>query len=106
MTWAFPFEQLPPRPQLERWIPDFQPVFASNDFLVQKAAVAAGLGVMILERERPKIVGDQGLVEVDIGLPPVRGQWHLVCAKSMAFVPRVRRVAELMMELVDERASD
>lgn len=103
VTWAFPYEQLPPRPQLERWIPNFEPAFASNDFLVQKAAVAAGVGAMILERDRPAIVADLGLVELDLGLQLPPGQWHLVCAKSMTFVPRVKRVAELLLEVVDAR---
>ncbi|MFT4570395.1 MAG: DNA-binding transcriptional LysR family regulator [Hyphomicrobiaceae bacterium] len=102
ITWAFPFEQLPPRPQLERWIPDFEAAFASNDFLVQKAAVTAGLGVMILERGRTLISAGPELVELDVGLPPYTGQWHLVCAKSMTFVPRVKRVADLIVEFIGE----
>lgn len=99
ITWAFPYEHVAPRPMLERVIPDFSPVFASDSYLVQRSALVAGVGAMILERPLPgaaPIAPGAELVEIDIGvrLPP--GELHIVCAKSMRFVPRVRAVFELL----------
>jgi DNA-binding transcriptional LysR family regulator len=102
VTWAFPFEHVEPRPMLERAIADFEPSFASDNFLVLRAAVAAGLGAMILDR-RPLSGSEAGanagdLVEIDLGFELPKSEFHLVCAKSMRYVPRVRAIAELMIE--------
>jgi DNA-binding transcriptional LysR family regulator len=99
ITWAFPYEHVPPRPMLERVIPGFTPVFASDNYLVQRAALVAGVGAMILERPlpgAPPIAPGVALVEIDIGvrLPP--GELHIVCAKSTRYVPRIRAVVELL----------
>jgi len=91
ITWARPYEQVAPRPMLERAIPDFVPSFASDDFLVQRAATAAGLGAMILDARGAQLAG---LVPVDVEFNPPPNTFRLVCAKSMQFVPRVRLVAE------------
>jgi DNA-binding transcriptional LysR family regulator len=99
ITWSFPYEQVAPRPMLERAIPDFAPAFASDNYLVLKSALAAGLGVMVLEKQSSTnpLAGDE-LVEIDLGfsLPP--SEYHLICAKSMRYVPRVRAVTELLIE--------
>jgi DNA-binding transcriptional LysR family regulator len=99
ITWSFPYEQVAPRPMLERAIPDFAPSFASDNYLVLKSALAAGLGVMVLEKQgmaNPLVSAE--LVEIDLGfsLPP--SEYHLICAKSMRYVPRVRAVIELLVE--------
>ena len=97
VTWAKPLEHVEPRPMLERAIPDFRPAFASDNFLVLQSAVVAGLGAMILDlRVRPES-SMASLVEIDLGfaLPP--SEFHLVCAKSMQYVPRVRAVADLLI---------
>ncbi len=98
VTWAFPYEQVEPRPMLERAIPDFEPAFASDSFLVLRAATRAGLGAMILDRPRLPAHPAADLVEIELGfaLPP--SEFHLVCAKSMRYVPRVRVVAEALIE--------
>ena len=98
VTWAFPFDHVEPRPMLERAIPDFEPAFASDDFLVLRRAVTAGIGAMILDRRRLPGSPTADLVEIDLGfgLPP--SEFHLVCAKSMQYVPRVRAVAELLID--------
>ena len=99
ITWAFPFEHVAPRPLLERMIPDFRPAFTSDDYLVLKSALAAGLGVMVLERRG--VAGDAALrplVEIDTGFSLPRIAYHLVCAKSMRYVPRVRAIADLLVE--------
>jgi DNA-binding transcriptional LysR family regulator len=99
ITWSFPYEQVAPRPMLERAIPDFAPAFASDNYLVLKSALAAGLGVMVLEKQstgNPPANAD--LVEIDLGfsLPP--SEYYLICAKSMRYVPRVRAVTDLIVE--------
>ncbi len=99
ITWSFPYEQVAPRPMLERVIPDFAPAFASDNYLVLKGALAAGLGVMVLEKQSTtQTPADSDLVEIDLGfsLPP--SQYYLICAKSMRYVPRVRAVADLLIE--------
>lgn len=108
ITWAFPYEAVAPRPMLERAIPDFQPAFASDNYLVLKSALMAGMGVMVLEKptvNRGSPVGPWRaerveLIELDLGFELPRSDYHLVCAKSMRFVPRVRAVADLLMEHV------
>lgn len=99
ITWSFPYEQVAPRPMLERAIPDFAPAFASDNYLVLKSALAAGLGVMVLEKQNAaNPLASTELVEIDLGfsLPP--SQYYLICAKSMRYVPRVRAVADLLIE--------
>ena len=103
ITWSFPYEQVAPRPMLERAIPDFSPAFASDNYLVLKSALAAGLGVMVLEKQSSanSFASDE-LVEIDLGfsLPP--SEYHLICAKSMRYVPRVRAVIELLIERLND----
>lgn len=105
VSWARPFEHVAPRPMLERAIPDFAPSFACDNFLVMRAAVEAGLGAMMLDlQSAASITRTRGieLVQIEMGfeLPPTT--FHLVCAKSMQFVPRVRVVAEHVIRLVRE----
>lgn len=97
VTWAFPYEHVEPRPLLESLIDGFVPSFASDNYLVQKSAVAEGMGAMILERERHPLAHTPELVEIDIALDLPPGQFHLVCAKSMQYVPRVKAVADLLI---------
>ena len=109
ITWAAPYEQVAPRPMLERAIPDFRPAFTSDNYLVLKSALAEGLGVMLLERRgatsgRGDGRRDERLVELDLGFSLPESEYHLICAKSMRFVPRLRAVADLLMRrLYDAR---
>jgi DNA-binding transcriptional LysR family regulator len=97
ITWSYPNEHLPPRPQLEAMIPNFRPKLASNDFLVQKHACEHGLGVMLLERARHPLIDRSRLMLVPVALPVPETKMHLVCAKSMEHVPRVRAVANVLI---------
>ena len=99
ITWSFPYEQVAPRPMLERAIPDFAPAFASDNYLVLKSALAVGMGVMVLDRQSAASpLANPELVEIDLGfsLPP--SEFYLICAKSMRYVPRVRAVTDLLIE--------
>ncbi len=104
ITWAAPYQRVAPRPMLERKIPDFKPAFASDNYLVLKSALAAGLGVMVLEKQgaTDSLHGVE-LVEIDLGFSLLPAEYYLVCAKSMRTVPRVRVVADLLIERMDLR---
>jgi DNA-binding transcriptional LysR family regulator len=92
--WAPPFDHLSPNPELARLIPGFRPAFASDDFLVQLRAAEAGIGAMFLGRVRHRFSRDTSLVELDVGLPEVPSQLHLVSTKSALAIPRVKAVAD------------
>jgi DNA-binding transcriptional LysR family regulator len=95
--WAPPFEQLPPNPELAALIPGFQPVFASDDFIVQRRAAEAGVGAIFLGRVRHRFSRDSPLVPLGLDLGPHRtSSLFVVCAKSALAVPRIRAVAELL----------
>lgn len=97
ISWSGRHASLSPRPMLEKAIPNFEPVFASDDFLVQKAAAIAGLGAMILgtlSNEEKK-----QLVEIDIGVKLPTVPWFLVCAKSITQLPKIQRVSEHLIEV-------
>lgn len=97
ITWSYPNEHLPPRPELEAMIPNFRPAFASDDYVVQKRACALGMGVLLLPRVRHPFEPDEGLVLVDCDLPLPETEMFVVCAKSMEHVPRVRAVADALI---------
>ena len=99
IAWCPPFDSIPPNPQLEASIPGFTPVFTADHFLVQLAAAEAGLGAMVLGRVSHRFSRDSRLVPLDLELGPYGKQGlHLVCAKSALDIPRVRRVAEMLVE--------
>jgi len=95
VTWAGKYRDVSPRPMLQKLIPQFQPILASDDYLVQKAAVKAGIGVMICAPPGP--LENDTLVAVDIGVRLPIAPFFIVCARSMQHVPRVKRVVELMV---------
>lgn len=97
ITWAPPYTGVSPRPFLERTIPGFSPVFASDSYLVQKSAVLAGVGVMVLERHLNPFAPGPELVELDVGMRLPPGRLYLVSAKSSRWIPRVRALADLLI---------
>jgi len=100
VTWAGRHSQVAPRPMLEKLIPNFTPVFASDDYLTQKAAVKAGLGANIYHR--PLTIEHNQLVEIDIGVTLPKSNIFIVCAKSMQQVPRVRTVVERLIQAISD----
>jgi DNA-binding transcriptional LysR family regulator len=92
VSWAGQFKSLAPRPQLEKLITDFDPVFASDDYLTQMAAVDSGIGAIICAR--PLQIQKSKLVEIDIGVSLPSLSFYIVCAKSMQHVPRVMAVVK------------
>ncbi len=95
IAWSRPFEHVPPRPMLARAIADFTPAFSSDDFLVQRSAAVAGLGAMMLDEQSATRLG---LSRIDVEFAPPTTRFHLVCAKSARFVPRIRLVADWISE--------
>ena len=97
IAWAPPYDQLPPNPQLHAIVPDFTPVFSSDNFLVQLQAAEVGLGAMVLGHVRHRFSRPSALVPLKLDLGPhATSSLHLVCAKSALDIPRVRIVAELL----------
>lgn len=98
IAWAAPHQDLPPNPQLAALAPGLVPTFTSDDILVQLAAAEAGAGVIVLPRIRHRFSRPTRLVplQVDLG-PHARQTLHLVAARSALDVPRIRRVADLMV---------
>ena len=97
IAWAPPFQEFPPNPQLAELIPNFRPVFASDDFIVQRRAAEAGVGAIFMHRVRHRFNRDSDLVPLRLDLGPhAKSSLHVVCAKSALGVARVRAVAELL----------
>lgn len=100
VTWGGKYKSLSPRPMLESLIPNFTAAVSSDDYLVIKAAVEAGLGACIVN----KALGfsNNDLIEIDLELELPKTDFHIVCAKSMQCVPRVRAVVELLISTFDK----
>lgn len=97
VSWAPPFDDLPPNPQLRELVPSYVPAFTSDNFLVLLAAAEAGAGAIVLPRERHRFSRPTPLVRLPIELGPhATSQTHLVCAKSALDIPRIRLVCGLL----------
>jgi len=104
IAWAPPFDAIQPNPLLARMIPDFRPAFASDDFLIQMRAAEAGLGAIFLARTAHRFKRETGLVELPIdGFGPVPIGMYLVSTKSALAIPRVRAVADLLVQELEHR---
>jgi DNA-binding transcriptional LysR family regulator len=94
ITWAPPYEHLPPNPVLEAAIANFKPAFSTDNFLVMLRALEAGLGAMVLPVLRHRFSETRRVVPLKLSLGPYdTSELHLVCAKSALDIPRVRTVA-------------
>jgi len=104
--WPRHLDEIPPNPQLRALVPDFEPAFASDDFNVQLRACLAGAGAMILAAVHHPSSQLTSLrkTELDLG-QHAHGQMHLVGAKSALLVPRVRAVADALLQVLDEEPS-
>jgi DNA-binding transcriptional LysR family regulator len=95
--WAPPFDRMSPNIELEQLIPNFRPVFACDDYIVQQRAAEAGAGATFLPRVRHRFSRTTELEELNLDLGPhARGAMHLVSAKSALEIPRVKAVADLI----------
>lgn len=100
ICWAGTHRALPPRGLLEQLIRDFEPAFASDDYLVQLEALRSGVGCMILGKPDVRRRDSDDLVELDLGvdLPPAR--YHLVSTRSGRLIARVQAVAEALKDWI------
>lgn len=102
ISWAPPFEDVPPGPQLRALVPDFAPAFASDDFIVQLRACLSGVGAMVLGTTRHRFSLLESLQPLDVDLGPTRvSTLHVVAPKSALLVPRVRAVADVLIEVLE-----
>ncbi len=98
IAWAPPFEHLTPNPELEAAIPGFVPRFTADDFLVQLRACELGLGAMVLADYDAADREQRGLVPLPLELGAhAAGVMYLVAPRSALEIPRVRRVADLLV---------
>ncbi|MFA5825342.1 MAG: LysR family transcriptional regulator [Gallionellaceae bacterium] len=100
ICWAAPYGDQQTNQELRAVIPDFKPVFTSDDFNVQTAACKAGVGAMIL----PQVLHDYaGLhewdalqeLDIDLGANAV-GSLFLVCHKRHRHLPKVQLVIDFI----------
>jgi DNA-binding transcriptional LysR family regulator len=96
IAWPASHAEVPPNPQLAGRIPDFSPVFAADDFLVQMRAAELGAGAIILSSRTSRLAGRSALVPLPVALGPMKVGIYLVCARSALAVPRIRAVADLL----------
>ena len=108
-TWSDGYRQVAPRPMLEQAIANFSPVFTSDDYLVQKAAVRAGLGATIvglpapLDGEVEQRLAEEGLVVVPMQVQLPTSEFYIVCAKSSQQIPRVRAVLAALQDAINKK---
>ncbi len=99
VAWAPPLDAMAPNPQLEAAIPGFRAAFTSDNFLVQYAAVCAGVGAMVMPKVRHRFSRPTSLVPLNVELGPnATSRVYLVCAKSAWDIPRVRKVGGLLID--------
>lgn len=95
IAWTPELAALPPNPQLAALIPGFRPAFAADDYLVQLAACAAGVGAMALGPVLPVTVPPEGLLPLDLDLGR-ESVIHVLSSRGALAIPRVRAVADLL----------
>jgi DNA-binding transcriptional LysR family regulator len=99
IAWPAQLDDVPPNPQLRTRVPDFVPSFTSDDFVVQLRACLEGLGAMVLSNVAHPFSYLSQLERLDVDLSPYnRGAIHLVAAKRAVLSPRVRIVADALIE--------
>ncbi|MCE2572946.1 LysR family transcriptional regulator [Motilimonas eburnea] len=99
ICWAPPFEQLQVNQVLQSQIDHFTPCFSSDDFNVQLAACAAGVGAMVL----PLAICDHPLLQALRPLPLDISQYgigelYLVVHRRQAHLPKIKQVANAVAD--------
>lgn len=95
ISWTTPFDALIGAQELKKRIAHFNPIFTSDDFLVQLAACQAGLGVMLFPHASHFISEFNQLVVLDIDLgKQAESVLYLVCHKRQRHLPKVSLVID------------
>jgi DNA-binding transcriptional LysR family regulator len=103
ISWSGHYKNLSPNTMLEKVIPDFEPIFSSDDYLVQKAAADAGMGAMILGE--PMGLEQSNLVEINIGVTLPSVSFYIVCAKSMGYSPKIQTLTTHFIDCLNGKHS-
>ena len=99
IAWSPPYDALTPNPELRQLVPGFKPAFTADSFIVMMRAAEEGLGALALPRLRHRRMRATGLVPLSIDLGPfAQTEMHVVCARSALAIPRVRRVADALVQ--------
>ena len=99
ICWAPPFDHLQVNQVLKAQIDNFTPCFSSDDFNVQLAACAAGVGAMVL----PHAICDHPLLQqlqplpVDISQYGL-GELYLIVHRRQAHLPKIKQVANAVAD--------
>jgi DNA-binding transcriptional LysR family regulator len=97
ISWAPPYDNIFSHRELSKTIPNFQPVFTSDDFNVQLEACKQGAGAMILAKANHRFSKINDLIELDLNLgPSAKGSLYLVCHKKMIDLPKIKAVIEII----------
>jgi DNA-binding transcriptional LysR family regulator len=93
IAWAPPYEHLALNSLLSAHIPDFQPVFSSDDFLVLLAACRAGIGVLPLANSMSHSKNTHSLEPIRIPkFPPIVSELFLVGHKRHRHLTKLQPV--------------
>lgn len=95
ICWPDDFDQMQSNQALKKAIPDFKPVFTSDDYNVQIAACCSGVGVLVLPEgfEHCTFLSQLIPLPVDLG-ENNRGECHIVTHKRQMHLPRVVEISE------------
>ena len=101
LMWAAPYAHLKPGPQMEEHYPEVKPALTSDNYAALQVAMEAGLGAMVQAKVVHPSVDRSHLVEIktDLRFPDV--ERHIVCTKSMRYVPRVKLVIDRLIEVLE-----
>ncbi|MCA9494160.1 MAG: LysR family transcriptional regulator, partial [Myxococcales bacterium] len=98
--WSTELADIPLARFLDQLFPE--PVLRTNDYLVLRAAVVAGVGVSLFGHDE---AAHLGLVPVDVPLPVAAGMdVYVVVHRALRHVPRVAAVLEAVDAVVAEAA--
>jgi DNA-binding transcriptional LysR family regulator len=93
IAWAPPYEHLALNALLNSHIPNFQPVFTSDDFLVLLAACRAGIGVLPLASAMSRLNGADSLVPITLAkFPLIETELFLVGHKRHRHLTKLQPV--------------
>lgn len=93
ISWSRPYDNLPGVQHLKKNIPAFNPVFTSDDYLVQLAACRAGIGAMLLPKASHRFsqLGELEELPIELGSEAV-STLYLVCHKRQFQLQKVQVV--------------
>ena len=98
IAWAPPYDTLPPNPQLQALLPDFRPVFTSDNLLVQWRAAEEGVGALATGSGPHRFARGSRLVPLALDLGPhAVAEFHVVAARRALELPRVKAVADALL---------